>query len=99
MPEKLTSAAIARKNVLENPFNACHIVDGVPIWASCSDQNSSVENYRFSGVKAEPVQRIKDYNASLLTWAGRLDIYHKKLELLYKQALAKVVPFDYLPKL
>lgn len=97
-------ALAAHKKVLQNPFNASHSVHGSgPEWASRPLPQLQPELKRrglsHDGTKAELIERIKEHNCWILTNEGKREIYLYKLDLLLKEALENVVPFDLLPKL
>lgn len=93
-------AQIARKKVLENPFNASHWnPGGGPSWVqtqSVPEIKAELKRRGLSGkgVRSEIVARLKQHNLWVESPAGIRQIHHRKLDVIKQQALAEVVPFD-----
>jgi len=96
-------AARAQPKFLDNPFNALHSVNKVESW----DMISTVAQLRaelkrrglpLTGKREQLVERINDHNKSIMASAGRLEIYHRKLDVYQKQTLVEVVPFEQFPE-
>lgn len=88
-----------RSKALDNPFNASHSVHSMESW----DRAQTVIQLRAElkrrgfpqiGKRDQLVKRIKDHNEWILTPKGRREIYHRKLDIYQKRALAEVVAFE-----
>ena len=94
-----------RSKALDNPFNASHSINSMESW----DRTQTVTQLRAElqrrglphiGKRDQLVKRIKEHNEWILTPKGRREIYHQKLDIFQKRALAEVVafePFSHLP--
>jgi hypothetical protein len=99
-----TEAQIARKKVLENPFNASHRnIDGNEPWAQSESTGEIRAELKrrglpYSGIRSELVRRLKEHNSWIRTSAGMQEIHQRKLDVFKKQKLTEIVPFYHFPR-